>query len=178
MQRSLFSLKFIVPTLILAGIYLISAVYLMNAELAVSTLFGNFTLSYKISLMSALLGGMWTAITRVELVILIITSILTGANLTLIVQRISSLYFSKKLQLVVGGGSLLGIVGSGCAACGLPILSLLGLTGSLIYLPFGGNEIAFIALGLLGISFYTLTKSQQRQQRQDICLLNSNLSKI
>lgn len=153
---------FVIPTLLLAAVYLVSVIYLMNLGLVQDTLFGNHTISYKVSLMIALLGGMWTAMTGIGLVTLIIISLLTGANIALLVQRIKFLRSSGKLHLVVGGSSLLGIVGSGCASCGLPVLSLLGITGSLTFLPFNGDEISLISVLLLGVSLYFLLKSKNK----------------
>ena len=155
------SKSFLIPTIIIAVIYIVLVIYLMNLGLVKDTLFGEHTLTYRINLLVALLAGLWTAMTGVSLIALIVISLLTGANITLLVQRIKSLRSSGKLHLVVGGSSLLGIVGSGCASCGLPILSLLGITGSLTFLPFHGDEISLISVVLLCISFYFLLKSNK-----------------
>jgi hypothetical protein len=153
---------FIIPTLLLATIYLVLVLYLMNLGLVQDTLFGEHTLSYKINLLIALLGGMWTAMTGISLLILMTTALLTGANMTLMVKRLSTLKSAGKLHLVVGGSSLLGIVGSGCASCGLPVLSLLGITGSLTFLPFNGDEISVLSLILLSVSLYFLLKANNK----------------
>jgi len=76
-----------------------------------------------------------------------------------LVRQIKLLRSVKNLHFVVGGNTLLGIAGSGCAACGLPVLSILGLSGSIIYLPFRGTELSYLAVILLSISFYLLLKS-------------------
>jgi len=100
------------------------------------------------------------------LIVLFLVALLTGANLTLLFGKINMLRNSKNIKLMVGGNSLLGIVGSGCAACGLPILSLLGLSGGVVYLPFRGVEISYISLILLIISFYLLIKNSSQ-----VCML-------
>jgi hypothetical protein len=51
------------------------------------------------------------------------------------------------------GDSLLGIATSGCAACGLPLLAVLGLSGSVAYLPWHGTELSLLAVALLAVSF-------------------------
>ena len=153
--------KVIFYSLIIAIIYTLLTVYMMNGVLVKDTLFGNFPLDYKFDLMIALLAGMWTAMTGAGLLILITTAVLTGINLTLVFQRFVRLGSGGKLHLVVGGSSILGIVGSGCAACGLPIISFLGLSGSLIYLPFRGMELSYIAIILLITSiFFMLRKTE------------------
>jgi hypothetical protein len=65
---------------------------------------------------------------------------------------------------MVGGSSVLGIVGSGCAACGLPVLALLGLSGSVAYLPFQGTELSIISVVMLSISLYLMVKSNSQSK--------------
>lgn len=124
--------------------------------------------------MLALLAGMWTAMSRLSLTLLVMVAILTGANLTLVVQRIKAIRASGKMSFVVGGSSLLGIVGSGCANCGLPILAFLGLSGTIFYLPFQGLELSVLAIILLSISLYFLIKQNAKQM---ICAVDINTPK-
>lgn len=159
MWQIIFSKKNIISALLLAAIYLLLSVYLMNFTLVKLTITGNYPLEYKFNLLFNLLGGMVTAMTELGLLTLILASVLVGINLVLITQRISTLKSSKKLHWVVGGSSLLAIIGSGCAACGLPVIALLGLSGAVAMLPFRGIEISIISLAFLLISFYLLVKS-------------------
>lgn len=112
-MRELWSKKIIILSASIAVFYVIATIYLMNASLV------------------TLLTGMWTAMSRLSLFLLVAVAILTGANLTLIVQRLKVIRASGKMSFVVGGNSFLGIVGSGCASCGLPILAFLGLSGAI-----------------------------------------------
>lgn len=155
MYGELKSKSFLIPTLSVALIYVLLINYLMNVNLLKDTFLGTYSFGYRFNLLVSLLGGMWTAMTHLSLVILILTAFLTGANLTLILKRIKLLKSSPGIHLTLGG-SILGVIGSGCVACGLPIISLLGLTGSIVYLPLRGSEISIIALALLSISFYFL----------------------
>ena len=68
------------------------------------------------------------------------------------------------MSFMVGGSSLLGIIGSGCASCGLPILAFLGLSGAIFYLPFQGLELSVLAIILLSVSLYSLTKQNAKQE--------------
>lgn len=158
--KDILSKNIIVPALLIAVLYVMATIYLMNAGLVKDTIFGAHSLSYKWNLLVALLAGMWIAMSRFSLILLIIVATLTGLNLTLIVQRLQALRSSGKIHLAVGGSSLLGIVGSGCASCGLPILALVGLSGAMVYLPFRGIELSVIAIALLGSSLYFLLKSR------------------
>ena len=106
----------------------------MNSRLAVDTLMGNYPVTYKFNLLTALILGMWSSMGIFGLTILLATSLLTGANLTLLVQRLTTMSKLGNVHLVAGGSSILGLETRGCAACGLPILSLLGVSGSLAFL--------------------------------------------
>lgn len=159
MRRILFSTSFVIPTITIAIIYILFTTYLMNFKLVLDTLIGSFSIDYKLNLMIALLGGMWIAMNGMGLVLLFLTAILTGANLTLLFKQLKVLRHAQNLHVVVGGNTILGLVGSSCAACGLPVLALLGLSGSIIYLPLRGAEISYLAVALLSISFYLLLKS-------------------
>ncbi len=161
-------MRFVLPSLIIAGIYIILVTYLMNWELVIDTIIGSFSLQYKADLLLALLGGMWTIMTGVGLITLFVTAILTGINLSLLASRIVSLKSAGKLHLTVGGSTLLGIVGSGCAACGLPVLVLLGLAGSVIYLPLRGTELSYLSIFLLTGSLYFLIRSNVNKKN---CLI-------
>src|SRR3989344_174620 len=137
-MRAILSKKLIISTAIIAIIYVIAMIYLMNAGLVKDAFFGSHSLSYKWNLLIALLAGMWTAMSRPSLILLIVVAILTGANLSLITQRLQRLRSLGGMRFMVCGSSLLGIAGSGCASCGLPILALLGVSGAVAYLPFQG----------------------------------------
>jgi hypothetical protein len=159
MLRVLFSPSFLIFSLVTAFVYILVFTYVRNLSLVLDTIFGSFSLSYKANLLLALFGGLWTAMNPYAIAMLFIIGILTGANITLLVKQLNLLKKAKNLRLVVGGNTLLGIAGTGCAACGLPILSFLGISGSIAYLPFKGSEISFIAAILLSISFYLLLRS-------------------
>lgn len=149
-------------TLIIAFFYAILATYLMNPGLVIDTFVGNYTLMYKIKLLTALAYGMWTSMSVQALFILFLTALLAGANLAFLIQRIHFLTKAGSLHIMAGGSSLISLATSGCASCGLPILSLLGLTGILAYLPFHGYEVSYISLSLLLISLYFLIKTNSK----------------
>ena len=137
----------------------------MNARLVRDTLLGISPITYKVNLFIALLQGASTAVSTTALLLLGLTAFLTGANLTLIGMKLLLVRRIGGLHFIAGGGSVLGTIGSGCAACGLPIVSLLGLSGSIAYLPFRGMEIAYIAVIVLAISFYLLIKNNMQNEK-------------
>lgn len=164
---SLLSKRFIIPALTISFFYIVFVTYSMNISLLKDTLLGDYTFFYKIKILLSLLEGMWTSMSPSGLMLLFLVAVLTGANITLLFEKITIFKKFDKLELVTGGNSLLGIVGSGCAACGLPILSLLGLSGSLMYLPYRGTELSYVSLMLLSVSLYMLIKS-----RHQACAIN------
>ncbi len=164
MKEIIKSKQFIIPAALIAILYILLVTYLMNFQLTKDTLFGNYPISYKWNILVALLQGLGTSMTKFALVLLLLTAILTGINLTLVALRLLILRSGGKLHLMVGGSSLIAIVTSGCAMCGLPILGLLGLSGSLIYLPFQGTELSVIAVILLLMTLYFMLSSYPTEQ--------------
>lgn len=159
-MKKIWSVSIMVPVLIITLAYVVMTVYLMNASLIWDTLWGDYSWSYKWSIMIALLHGMWTAMSISSLWLLTIVALLTGLNVVLTVERLRSLRSAGKLHWAIGGSSLIGLVGSGCASCGLPILALLGLGGAAVYLPYGGMELSLLAIMLLGVSLYFLMQGR------------------
>lgn len=147
-------------TLIIAALYFLTVTYLMNSRLAIDTLLGNYPLTYKTSVFGNLVTGMWSAMGTLGTLLLLTLAILTGANIALLFQRIITISGIGGAHLVAGGSSLLGIAASGCAACGLPILSLMGISASLVFLPFRGQELTYLAIILLTVSLITLVKTK------------------
>ena len=174
-MKNVFTKGVIISAFIIAIVYIILVVYLMNLRFVEDTLFGNYPLHYKWTIMWALLEGLNTSMTKIALAILILTSLFTGINLTIVTVRLKSIKGNGKLHFMVGGSSIVGIVGSGCAMCGLPILVLLGLSGSLAYLPFQGQEISVVGLILLLIAFYSLVTSYSKELA---CNINPQTNEI
>jgi hypothetical protein len=173
----LLSKRFIIPALLITLGYILLVTYSMNLSILKEALLGNYTFDYKAGLLIALLNGMWTAMSGWGLFMLFITAVLTGANISMLAIKIRSFGGIKNTHIIAGGGSFLGIIGSGCAACGLPIISLLGLTGSIMYLPFRGTELSVIAIFLLSLSFYAMIRATTDSKR--VCEINSlKLSKV
>ncbi len=157
------SAKILVLAIIIALFYILGAIYLMNYRLLAATLFGDYAFLAKATLLVSLLGGMWTAMTSSGRTILFLTGFLTGVNVSLIMARFSFLTKMGGLHLVAGGSSALSLVTSGCASCGLPILSLLGLSGSVLYLPLRGLELSYLSAILLSVSSFLLIRNYHRE---------------
>lgn len=137
----------------------------MNAGLVTQTVLGNFPLSYKFNLIVALIIGVGSAMSQLNMYLLIVVAGLFGMNLVLASRKVS---VQKSNHWVIGGGLFSGIMGSGCASCGLPILSVFGLSGSVAILPFRGLELLILSIILLLISLVILIR---KESAQNSCLI-------
>lgn len=164
MREILRSKYFLIPAIAIAVLYILLVTYLMNWSLVQDTMLGAYSVIYKWRILTGLLQGLTTSMTSFALLLLLLTAALTGINLTLVYLRLKAMRSSGKFHVMVGGGSLLAIVSSGCAMCGLPILALLGLSGTLIYLPWRGVEISVVAVMLLLITLYSMLRSYPTEQ--------------
>jgi hypothetical protein len=168
MLRTVLNRQFFIATFGVAVVYLLLNVYFTNYSLINQSYFGPHDLRYKFQISLALLEGLFTAMSGWSLVVLVAMSFLTGANMVLVYRNLRLNLAKQRVHMVFGLSSLLGTAGSGCASCGLPLLGLLGISGSVGHLPFKGAEVSLIALGLLLFSFVVLLKKQLTP-----CLVNS-----
>ena len=161
MHNVLSSRNFLIPTLAIAALYVVIITYIMNFDLVWDTIVGNYSYTYKTELLVALLKGMWNMMSGLSLATLFATAFLTGANLTLVMLRLSFLKSAGGLHLGAAGSSLFGVIASGCVSCGLPTLAFFGLSGAILYLPLRGAELAYIAVILLLVSLHFQIKNYE-----------------
>ena len=93
---------------------------------------------------------------------LIVTSILLGIFFSLIVYKIRvGLQNAKTGSGFLGWtGAVLALLVPGCAACGIGLVSILGIGGAFIYLlPYEGFELTLISISFLIIAILSLTKN-------------------
>ena len=152
----------VIPALVTAAFYFLATTYLMNSRLAIDTLIGDYPPSYKLSLFTNLVLGMSSVMGTFGLTVLSITALLTGVNLALLARRITTMAKFGNVHLMAGGSSVLSFATSGCVACGLPILSLLGLGGSVAFLPLRGLELSYLSIVLLIISLAVLVGANKQ----------------
>lgn len=149
----LLSLKSIVIAISLAFAYAVLALFLLNYRLLYQTFAGNFPFMYKAKLVFALLSGAWTGMSHFDFFLFVINALLVGINLLLIGKTVSAFQQSGKVHVTFGGAALIGLATTGCTSCGFSLLSILGLSSSVSFLPLHGLELHIIAIMLLVISF-------------------------
>lgn len=92
---------------------------------------------------------------------LIIIAILFGMLFSLIIYKTKMIKSASGKMMGFFGttGIFLGILAPGCAACGIGLLSLFGVSAAfLAFLPFGGLELSILAIGILGFSVFKISK--------------------
>lgn len=144
------------------------AVWLPNTRLIVS-IFGSPDISFleKLNLPISLLGSIATNFTLLSASYTIAIAILFGVNLAMVIY-----YFRRKIDVIKPGGITTGflgiasgILGVGCAACGsfilMNILTFIGASWVLSYLPLAGAEFGILGMSLLAISIYLTSRQIQ-----------------
>jgi len=122
----------------------------------------------KIELPLSLLGSIATNFTLLSASYTIIIAILFGVYLAMVVyflkRRIKEVEKENGQRGVATGllGITSGVFGIGCAACGsfilTSILSLVGASSALAFLPLGGSEFGILGVVLLAIAVYMTAK--------------------
>lgn len=162
---TLFSPFSLLTTLFIAFIYILFTVYVLNYHLFLNTVLGAYALQYKAVILFSLIQGIFTSMSIHSIILLFINSLLVGINLTLVVKTIRVLEDMGGVKVSVGGATLLGLISTGCSSCGLSILSVIGLSASLSFLPFHGLEIQLLATAVLLFStWYMMRKLLQSGQ--------------
>ena len=89
----------------------------------------------------AYLGGGWTTV-----VLVVAYALLTGVAVTNAVQHVRQ---ARRSGVSTVAGVVPGFLAAGCASCGAGVLGVLGFTGALATLPFGGNLLRLGGVVLL-----------------------------
>ncbi|MEK6825957.1 MAG: hypothetical protein AABY00_04175 [Nanoarchaeota archaeon] len=97
-----------------------------------------------------LITGFHRTVTLTTTVSIVLISICTGILLSLIVCKFKmSQSVEKPTGIISGIGLFLGFLVPGCAACGVGLVTIIGLGSSVAALPLQGTEIALLSVILL-----------------------------
>lgn len=116
-------------------LYILLSVILLNYKFLLATLTSSFQISAKVSIFFSLLQGTWTSMSHTDFVLMMVNAIFFGINMFLIIKTLSVIEHQGKVRLSIGGATVISLVTTGCASCGLSLLSILGVTASLSFLP-------------------------------------------
>ena len=121
---------------------------------------GSLPPASRLTVLAELYPFVGTSFSLAQGTLLVTVALLTGLDVAMATYH----FREHGLDLQQGGagaaGVVLGTLGAGCAACGsavlLGLLSLLGVSTSLLFLPLDGLEFALGALVVLALSIYWL----------------------
>lgn len=151
-------------------LYFSSSILLLNFKLLSSPLFQNSDISFKLNLTFQLIIGSYSALSLIDFLLLIVSSILVGINILFISKLLIALKNpGVKLGITVGGSTILGIFVVGCSSCGFSILSLIGIAGALAFIPFGGIGLHLISISLL---LFSVWYSAHNYHNKIVCKIN------
>lgn len=144
------------------------AVWLPNLPLIVQIMgHSGIPFSQKLDLPISLLGSIVTNFTWLSASYTIAIAILFGMNIAMMVYFLRRRVDEVRQAGVATGlfGITSGVIGMGCAACGslllTSVLSLVGASGILAFLPLNGGEFGILGVVLLGTSLYMTAKKIQ-----------------
>jgi len=157
--------KYIILTILVSFLIFTFALWLPNLNLISAVLSTDAQILEKLNFMIGFYLSLTTNFTFLSGTMTIVISLLFGLNFSLLTYYIKQ----RRVQtnnLKVGasglGGLVAGLLGIGCAACSsfllTYVLGLFGLAALLTWLPFGGEELAFIGVLLLIYSIVLLNK--------------------
>jgi hypothetical protein len=149
---------------VLAGLSLF--VLSLNASLAGFALTGDLALGARARVLVGLYPFVGSAYGPIQGTLLVLVAVLLGVDVAMATYhfREHRVGAERGASSAPGGASavgvLLGTLGAGCAACGVPILlgvlSVLGVPSAALLLPFDGLEFAGLAALVLVLSIFWL----------------------
>ena len=147
-----------VVALLAAGVSLSLFVFSLNLPLVELALTGTLPTSARFTILANLYPFVGSAFDPVQGGLLVAVAVLFGVDVAMVTYHLRE----HGVSLSGGGGSALGAVlgalGAGCAACGsallVGVLSLFGVSASLLFLPLDGLEFALLALVALLLSMF------------------------
>ncbi|WP_135304703.1 hypothetical protein [Haloarcula amylovorans] len=121
---------------------------------------GSLPLESRLTVLSELYPFVGTFFHPAQGLLLVVVAVLTGVDVAMATYHFREHGVAIRQGGAGAAGVLLGTLGAGCAACGsavlLGLLSLLGVSASLVFLPLNGLEFALGALVVLTLSIHWL----------------------
>lgn len=135
-------------------------VFSLNVPLVAFAFTGTLAPGARVDLLVSQFPFLGPAFTPVQGLLLLGVAALTGVDVAMAIYHFREHGVSIRQGGTGAAGVVLGTLGAGCAACGsavlVGLLSLLGVSTSLLFLPLDGLEFALGALVVLTLSVYWL----------------------
>jgi hypothetical protein len=140
--------------IIIAMLFFVLNVFFLNAKVFFYG-FNNGFIS-GITFIYEMILGFHQVVPFQTLVTTVSISVLFGILFTLVLCKteFAKSTEAKKTGIIASIGLFLGILAPGCAACGVGLLSLIGLGAAVAVLPYNGLEISIVAILIMVYSIY------------------------
>lgn len=153
LKQELISAKSFVLIILFATLFVSTSIIAINLPSFVSFLFNSYPILTKLNILWLIFVGSFSAISRLDVVLVLVMGILFGINMTLLINKYSALKKRGNLKIMFGTG-IISVFAAGCASCGLSFTSIIGISAVIAVLPFGGVELYLLAILVLIISIY------------------------
>jgi len=161
-KQEIFSPSSLIIVACISALYILLSDFFLSVKNILSFFSGNFGISYKINFVFLILLGFWGTLSLLDQILLLLNALLVGLNILLVYKTVSIMRHNGKMRLSIGGATLISLITSGCASCGISVITFLGLSSAFSFLPFRGLELHIGATVLLIASFiYMLRKLHQ-----------------
>ena len=134
---------------------------LLNSWNTINAFYANTGFIQTLKFFFILFFGFYNVIKLHSYISLLIISVLFGILFSLLIYKVNagSIMKNKKAGFAGTIGVFLAVLAPGCAACGIGLLSVLGLSAAFFtFLPFEGLELSILAIGILSFSIFKITK--------------------
>lgn len=135
-------------------------VFSLNLTLVMDTLTLPIALASRAEILLNLYPFVGTGFAPLQGALIVLVAVALGVNVAMLTYHFREHGVSAQQGSSSVVGAILGVLGAGCAACGsailVAILSLFGVSTSLLWLPLEGLEFAVIALGVVLLSTFWL----------------------
>ncbi len=124
-----------------------------------------------LNLLTSLIIGFENTVKESSHISLILISILLGILFSLILYKIRMIKSEdKKIGIIASIGIFIGVLAPGCAACGVGLLAVFGISAAtLSILPFAGLEISILAIIII---IYSINKILEKIKNGNVCKIN------
>jgi hypothetical protein len=154
---------------LIAMTILVFTIYLPNLNFVAEVITSStYPLNAKFDILFSLLGSFNTNFTTMTRMMTLAVAILTGVNIAVLVFYLRKRASLERLMGASSLGTLVGLLGVGCASCGSVILSSVfgvgAAAGFIGLFPLKGVEFGLLGVALL-FSTYTLLKKLELRSR-------------
>lgn len=151
-----FSFRALVSVVCIGFLYIALTAFFINNRFLIETFTARASLLYKLHISYDLFLGVFTAFGALQGVLLAVTALLIGTNLTLLRESIAVLHKQGPVRVSVGGLAAISLMTTGCSSCGVSLLSFLAPSAATFF-PLHGPGLQITGILLLVMSLvYTL----------------------